>query len=1485
MFPKMSRFLYGLAFLVLTAAIPLGAQSIIRTFAGADWLFQGDGKRAPEAPIGNILTVIVGPRNEIYFADPGNDMVMKVSADGILTVVAGNGITGYSGDGGPATRASLNLPTSIAFDSAGILYIADNNNVRIRRVSSSGIISTYAGTGRAGFGGDGGPANQATFFSDLPNVAVDRNGNLYVVDRFNQRIRRIDRNGVITTVAGNGRSEYSGDGGPATQAGFNFPSGVAVDDAGNLYITDRLNHRIRRVTLDGRISTYAGTGVAGFGGDGGAATSARLNSPFNVGPDAAGNVYIADSVNNSVRRVNPQGIITTVAGNQRFAFSGDGGTALQASLTLPRSVAPDAAGGFYIADELAGRVRRVSPEGIITTVAGNGLIRSFSDGIAATQAYLNNPRGIWLAPDGRLYIADTENHYLRVVDTSGRISTLAGRGGGAFTGDGGPARNAYIANPADVVGDSAGNLYFSDSGTNRIRRIAPNGIINTIAGNGLPGYNGDGNPATRFSLQFPQEISLDRAGNLYIADRNNHRIRRLSPDSTISTVAGTGAEGYTGDGGPATLATLRFPWGVTVDSQNNLYIADRDNHVIRRVAANGIISTIMGNGRSGFAGDNGPAASSQLSFPRRVVLAPDGVLLVVDAGNQRLRRIDASGVITTIAGTGANRFAGDGGLATAAALGFPSDAAVDSSGSIYVADNDNHRIRVISRVQASVQVSPDSLTFTARSNGPVTAPRTVRVAGSLAGLPFTLRISDGDWLRVSPRRGVVPAALELSADPTRLTPGSYRATLTIEAPLATPPAQNVSVTFGIEQPDPPRLALDASGLAFAFIQRAPAESRGLRVLNRGSGSLNFTANATTASGGNWLSVGPQTGTATAATAGFVTVTASPGSLGAGAYSGRVIVSADTGGLLSVPVTMTISSVPQSILLSQTGLTFIAVAGGGAPAAQGVDILNVGQGALNWSAATSTFSGGSGWLAVSPASGSSNAASPGSPVEVRVNGAGLGAGEYYGQLQVSAPSANNTPQIVLVVLNVLPAGSNPGPVVQPTGLLFTGVAGGLSPGSQTVTVSNVTASPVTFASGRVTVDGGAWFVHAPSDATVAPDAPIRVVVQPDLTGLDAGVRRGALTLVFADGSIRPVSLLLVTAPAGSRINQNVITQAGCAPTQLLPVFTLLGEQFNVPAGWPSPIEVRVTDDCGNAMRAGSVVASFSNGDPPLNLSPLLDGRWSGTWQPRNSSVPQVTVAVQAQMLEQRLSGAAQVTGGLRAGATPPAVGAGAVVSAASFAPQAPLAPGSFVSIFGSRLAERLAVSSSLPLENSLAGTVVTVAGRALPLLFASDGQINAQIPYGIPVNTRHQLVVRRGSAVALPESITVAETQPAIFTKNQSGRGQGVILDTSFRYAEPGNAVQAGDVIIIYCSGLGAVDPPVEAGTAAPGSPLSGVKNFVTLTIGGVEAQVFFGGLAPGFAGLYQVNAFVPGGVEPGDEAPVVLSSAGQSSAPVTMAVR
>ena len=346
----------------------------------------------------------------------------QTSADPTITTVAGTGETAYGGDGGAAVEAQLNFPRGVAVDGAGNFYIADTENHRIRKVDPSGVITTIAGTGRRGFGGDGALAVQAGLSSPW-GVAVDGAGNLYIADVGNYRIRKVDRSGIITTIAGTGRRGFSGDGGPAVHAQLNHSArDLAVDTAGNLYIADKDNHRIRKVDRFGIITTVAGTGERNFGGDGGPATAAHLNDPGGVALDNAGNLYIADTDNQRIRKVDPSGIITTIAGSGRRGFGGDGGPATAARLHYPLNLVVDGAGNLYISDSYNSRIRKVDPSGIITTIAGTGR-RGFSgDGGPAVQAQLHLPRGVALDGAGNLYIADTNNSRIRFVQTKSLLT-------------------------------------------------------------------------------------------------------------------------------------------------------------------------------------------------------------------------------------------------------------------------------------------------------------------------------------------------------------------------------------------------------------------------------------------------------------------------------------------------------------------------------------------------------------------------------------------------------------------------------------------------------------------------------------------------------------------------------------------------------------------------------------------------------------------------------------------------------------------------------------------------------------------------------------------------------------------------------------------------------------------------------------------------------------------------------------------------------
>lgn len=1470
-------------------------QGVIVTVAGADWSFPGNGKLATDAPLGALLGVTVDLRGNQYIADNENHTVMKVSRDGILTVVAGNGLPGFTGDGGPATSASLSGPSGVAVDPSGVLYIAEIGNRRVRRVGIDGIITTIAGNGEASSSGDGGPATRASLGGRPFALALDAGGNLYIGDPDAHRIRRVTPTGLITTVAGTGQPGFSGDGSAAVFAELSSPIGVGVDANGNLYIADGGNFRVRKVTANGIITTIAGGGLSSR--EGVPATSAAM-VPFGLTVDPAGNVYIADIQNFRIRRVGTDGLIRTVAGNGQQGFSGDGGIAVAASINFPVAAALDDSGVLYFADRATFRLRRVSTTGLITTVAGNGQYRAYRDGIASTDAPLRSPDGLGVDSAGNLYFAERDRARIRRVSPNGVISTVAGTGDHGFFGDNGPARNAALSFPRGLTADAAGNLYFSDGFNHRIRKITPAGIITTIAGNGIPGFAGDNGPGTGAAIILPEGVAADAAGNVYCAVPLGQRIRRISPTGIITTFAGNGKKGFAGDGGPASQASLSSPFGVAADSSGNVYIADTNNHRIRKVTPDGRITTVAGTGKPGFSGDGDRALLADLNNPVSIAVDSQGNIFVADQRNERVRKISSSGIITSVAGTGRTGSAGDGGPASSADLNTPNALAVDSGGNVYLSDTGNTRVRVVLTAAPRFETSPSEIQFTGNSTGPPTAPLDISVSGSVPGVPFfvTVKTADGgDWLDVGTVRGATPTALKVSADPSDLTPGTYTAVITISAPNANPAVRTVGVRFTVEPALPKKLSLIGRAFSFAFVEGGRPSSQSVGVTNLGGGVLEYTAGVTPKSGGNWLSLARGAGSASTARPDTLGMSANPTGLSQGTYSSLVVIkSPETGENEEVAVTMTVSPERQTVLLSSTGMTFTAVQGGGIVPSQKVAVLNAGQGVMGWSVVASTLSGSRGWLLVSPEGGSSGPVGLAPEVEVNVNPLGLSAGVYYGRILVIARGADNSPQSVSVVLNILPPFSNPGPVVQPAGLVFTGVAGGVSPGSQDVLVYNVSDRPISYTSGRLTLDGKNWFVHAPSNATVSPDVPTRVIVQPDVSGLAAGVYRGVLTLLFSDGSVRTVSLLFVVTASGSGPSlkggeETRRDAGGCVPTRLLPIFTSLGVDFNVPLGWPASLEMRVVDDCGQPFVTGFVGAAFTNGDPPIVLVPLRDGRWAATWVVRRLSNSGVTVSAIAEAPGTSLRAVVSLPGAIRGNSPTPLVIPGSVSNSATLRPGLPVAPGSLISLFGTKLADSEKASARSPLELVLAGTSVAIAGRPMPLQFVADGQVNAVVPYDVPLNTTLQLVLASGATITVPEAVVVAGAQPGVFTKDGSGRGQGlvyVLRDGAIGpLAEKGAAVRAGDDITIVCAGLGAVSPTIEAGTAPARGAIHSVTKPVSVTIGEVKAEVSFAGLSILGAGLYEVRVNVPAGVEPGDLTPLVVTVDGQASPEVTIAVR
>jgi uncharacterized protein (TIGR03437 family) len=595
----------------------------IETVAGSQR--DGDGGSAIAAQITKIQGITVDRFGSLYLSDTDHHRVRKVTPAGVITTVAGTGESGYSGDGGPANQAQLNAPYGLAADGAGNLYIADLANNRIRRVWPDGVITTLIPN---------------TPLATPRNLVLDSAGNLYFSEFDGHRVRRIAPDGAVTTVVGTGRAGFSGDGGPPEQAQLAFPAGLAIDRGGALLIADAGNNRVRRIFANGTINTILG------------ASGTALATPVALATDAQGNIYVGDA-SLVVRTYSLTGRWSDFAGGAVPGYSGDGGPAFRAVLNSVRDLAVDSASNVYIAD--GPRVRRVDVMGIIMTVAGDGFLHAIGDGDSAQDALLSRPSSVALDSAGNLTIADTGTHRVRQV-ASGVISTLAGDGSGSA---------ASLNGPMSVAADAAGSIYIADTGNGTIRAVGPDKRLRTVTsavrlprgvclsragalyvvdtGNGRLLRVGATTEIVGSQLNAPEACALDSFGNLYLAETGAHRVRRLSPAGDWATVAGTGVAGSDGDEAPALAAHLSFPRGVAVDDSGNLFISDTGGNRVRLVTPDGMIHTIAGTGFPGYSGDAGDALQARLNGPAGLLLDGAGALYVADSLNDRVRRLVPAG--------------------------------------------------------------------------------------------------------------------------------------------------------------------------------------------------------------------------------------------------------------------------------------------------------------------------------------------------------------------------------------------------------------------------------------------------------------------------------------------------------------------------------------------------------------------------------------------------------------------------------------------------------------------------------------------------------------------------------------------------------------------------------------------------------------------------------------------------------------------------
>jgi len=779
--------------LVCLGVLPAFAQNrTITTIAGTPWVFDGDGKPATQAPIASILGLAIDFRDNIYVADAENSMVHRIDRQGMLSVIAGTGV--QNGDSPylrvPGRTTPIFYPVAVGVDRNRNVYISANATAL--RWDLGGFLTRFVGRryGNGNSDPDGTLAAEANLAGYPGTVAFDSSGNAYFQE--GARIRRVRADNLrLETVAGTGVGGYSGDGGQAINAMFNSGEclSLVVDAQQNLYICDSVNRRIRKVDLrTGIITTVAGNPNAYWDwflprGDGGPATQAAI-WPSAMTADAQGNLYIADG--NRIRRFTPGGSITTYFGQDR-------------PVGVIRSLALDSQNNLYIGDSAV--LRRVTPAGVATTFAGNQSYRVNGDGGPASFASFNGPGSLaYDRASGALYISGGRR--VRKVDSSGIVSPVTGTGkeeAASYT-SGLPALNYPFATISGIALDNLGRLYLSDSnacgiwrteldgtmsslggyplyGCVRTVAAAPDGTIYSavhphptrphsvwripatgpaipIAGNGVAGFSGDGGPALNASLNEPSGIAIDSSGRIYIADTKNHRIRRIGADGNITTIAGTGVEGLFGDGGPATQAQLSHPTGLVLDAAGNLYFSDTENHRVRVITPGGTISTFAGNARYGSGGDAGPATSAGLTYPAGLAIDNGGNVLIADSGNSVVRAVLASQPTFDL---------------------------------------------VRYRVNASQETDPASfITFSAIAGETTQSSATFLIKPSTVGLGYSVAV-DSSWMSVTPNSGSLGGltTITVTVRPNGLAPRNYEGYVTVTVPGSIPTQRRVKIIYSV----------------------------------------------------------------------------------------------------------------------------------------------------------------------------------------------------------------------------------------------------------------------------------------------------------------------------------------------------------------------------------------------------------------------------------------------------------------------------------------------------------------------------------------------------------------------------------------------------------------------------------------------------------------------------------------------------------------
>jgi sugar lactone lactonase YvrE len=686
---KIAGFVLWLALLPLAA---LGQSNYatpytFTTFAGNNGFGSADGTNSA-ARFAYDDGVAVDSAGNIYVADVENDTIRMVTPAGVVTTIAGLAGSPGSADG-TNSAARFNDPVAVAVDHAGNVFVADYNNDTIREMTLVGtnwVVTTIAGL--AGVSGSANGTGSAARFKNPTDVGVDTNSNVYVADYANDTIRKLTPSGTnwaVATIAGVAGGPGNGDG-TGSVARFNYPAAVAADRAGNLYVTDSGNNTIRMITPAGKVTTIAG--LAGSSGStDGTNSTARFSSPGGLDVDSSGNLYVADYNNDTIREVSPVGtnwVVSTLAGLAGSPGSADG-TNSAARFNGPDDVAVDSAGNLHVADSVNSTIRQMTPVGtnwVVTTLAGLATGGPGSADGMTSAARFSSPIGVSVDSAGNLYVADYGNDTIRQVTPAGMATTLAGLAGVSGTNNG-TGSAARFNNPADVAVDSTGNLYVADWASHTIRQMTPvgtNWVVTTIAG--TPGVSGFvSGLGTTAKFDYPNGLAVDASNNVYVADTGNAAVRKVALVGTnwfVTTVS----------------TSFSGPTGVAVGPDGNIYVADYYSHTIRKMTPAGVVTVIAGSGTAGSA--DGPGSIARFNYPQYLAVDSATNVYVGDVGNSAIRKVSPTGTsswaVTTLAGVAVNLGYMDG-TGHAAQFDYGAGVAVDSTGALYVADEGNSTIR------------------------------------------------------------------------------------------------------------------------------------------------------------------------------------------------------------------------------------------------------------------------------------------------------------------------------------------------------------------------------------------------------------------------------------------------------------------------------------------------------------------------------------------------------------------------------------------------------------------------------------------------------------------------------------------------------------------------------------------------------------------------------------------------------------------------